>query len=117
MHPASEPRALRRARVALSLPPPAKEDVMPSLRRVIGMVSLACASLLAASSAEAGPTRYPAGPLHSPMSEAVVARLQKVLTGSSGNRDAFVKIGDSNTANPTFLKCLANREVKTVAHL
>ncbi|MEO7331015.1 MAG: SGNH/GDSL hydrolase family protein, partial [Minicystis sp.] len=36
---------------------------------------------------------------------------------SPGKRDAFVKIGDSNTANSTFLNCLAAREPKMGAHL
>lgn len=90
---------------------------MPSLRRLAGLVSLVCASLAAASEAEAKPSSYPVGALHSPMSEAVVQRLRAVLASSPGRRDAFVKIGDSNTANPTFLSCLAAREPKLGAHL
>jgi hypothetical protein len=40
-----------------------------------------------------------------------------VLASSPGRRDVFVKVGDSNTANSTFLSCLAAREPKLGAHL
>lgn len=90
---------------------------MVSLRRLAVTLSLASATLVAASAAEARPTAYPAGAVHSPMSEAVVGKLRAVLAASPGKRDVFVKIGDSNTANTTFMSCLAAREPKMGAHL
>src|SRR5579871_5798738 len=50
------------------------------------------------------------------MTPAVVARLKSVLATSSGARDAFVKIGDSNTANPLFLSCFAGKDVELGEH-
>jgi hypothetical protein len=74
-----------------------------SVRRVAGGVAIALAALLASSRSFA----QPAGAIHSPMTAAVVAHLKEVLASGHGRRDAFVKIGDSNTANPMFLTCFA----------
>ncbi|MFO0759396.1 MAG: SGNH/GDSL hydrolase family protein [Byssovorax sp.] len=85
-----------------------------STLRLAGLVSLA--SLLLASTAEAR-TTYPRGALHSPMTESVVTRLRAVLSASQGQRDTFVKIGDSNTASTNFMSCLAAKEPRMGAHL
>jgi hypothetical protein len=74
-------------------------------RGLVGLCVFACAFVLA-SAASAEPA------LHSPMTPAVVARLKGVLAASGGARDAFVKIGDSNTANPLFSNCLAGKDVE-----
>lgn len=81
-------------------------------RALASLVTAACALVLASSSAAAEPAR----PVHSPMTPAVVARLKAVLASSKGARDAFVKIGDSNTANPAFLGCFAGKDVKLGEH-
>jgi hypothetical protein len=58
-----------------------------------------------------GPTRYPAGVLHSAMSPAVVDRLSLVLS-SGGQRPAvFAKVGDSITADTHFLSCFAGTDL------
>jgi hypothetical protein len=59
-----------------------------------------------------GPTRYPAGILHSPMTRAVIDRLQAVLAAGSGQSGVFSKIGDSITADPNFLDCFAGSDVE-----
>jgi lysophospholipase L1-like esterase len=89
---------------------------MRARRNLAELVTIACALVLVASTAAAEPTRYPAGPVHSPMTPAVVARLKGVLAASGGARDAFVKIGDSNTANPGFLNCFAGKDVSLGEH-
>jgi len=109
----------RRARFLAARPrsPPAKEEnAMPSLRRLFGFIALVCSLLFIASPVSAQGTRYPVGPIHSPMTANVVARLKRVLAASGGAKDAFVKIGDSNTANPGFLNCFAGRDVKLGGH-
>lgn len=80
----------------------------PSIRRIIGLVALVCATL---STAPAGAQEAPRA-IHSPMTAAMVARLRAVLAGSRGAKDTFIKVGDSNTANPSFLSCLAGRDVQ-----
>jgi GDSL-like Lipase/Acylhydrolase family len=61
--------------------------------------------------ATTGPTRYPAGILHSAMSPAVVDRLSLVLS-SGGERPAvFAKVGDSITADTHFLSCFAGTDL------
>ncbi len=89
---------------------------MSSLRHGLGLLVLAGVMFFCASSAEAGPTRYPEGRIHSPMSAAVVARLKRVFAFSGGAMNAFVKIGDSNTANPGFSSCLAGKDIKLGAY-
>jgi lysophospholipase L1-like esterase len=89
---------------------------MPSTKNLGALVTLACALVLFASTAAAAPGRYPAGPVHSPMTPAVVAKLKGVLAASGGKRDAFVKIGDSNTANPAFLACFGGQDVALGEH-
>jgi hypothetical protein len=83
---------------------------MPSLRRLAALLTVACAVLLPARARAQGI------PIHSAMTPTVVARLASVLASSGGARDAFVKIGDSNTANPAFLSCLAGADVRLGDH-
>lgn len=85
-------------------------------RALASLVTIACALVLAASPASAEQTRYPANVIQSPMTPAVVARLKEVLAASGGAKDAFVKIGDSNTANPAFLNCFAGNDVELGEH-
>lgn len=60
-----------------------------------------------------GPTRYPFGPLQSPMSAAVIARAKKAIEGAPTHRpDVFAKVGDSITVNTNFLNCFAGTDVK-----
>jgi lysophospholipase L1-like esterase len=61
-------------------------------------------------------TRYPEGAVQSPMTAAVVARLRAVLATGGGARGAFIKVGDSNTANPSFMRCLAGGDVRLGDH-
>jgi lysophospholipase L1-like esterase len=89
---------------------------MLATRNLGALCTLACALVLVASPAAAAPARYPAGLVHSPMTPAVVARLKGVLAASGGKRDAFVKIGDSNTANPAFLGCFAGQDLAMGEH-
>ena len=88
---------------------------MPARCRLIGLVMLVCALSLA-SRAAAEAQRDALGPIHSAMTAKVVERLKKVLAASGGAKDAFVKVGDSNTANPSFLTCLSGGDVKLGAH-
>jgi lysophospholipase L1-like esterase len=67
---------------------------------------------LAVPSRARAATRYPEGRVQSPMTAAIVARLRAVLARGTGARDVFVKVGDSNTANPSFLRCLAGDDVR-----
>jgi len=60
----------------------------------------------------AGPVRYPAGVLHSPMSRSVVERLQAILASTPHRKDVFMKVGDSITVNTNFLNCFAGMDVK-----
>jgi GDSL-like Lipase/Acylhydrolase family len=86
---------------------------MPSTCRLAALAAFVCALVLAAPRAEAQQAaRYPEGPRHSPMTAPVVERLRQVLAVSPGRRDVFAKIGDSNTANTTFLTCLAGGDVE-----
>jgi hypothetical protein len=89
---------------------------MLSPRRLAALAAYVCALVVCARRAEADPARYPVGPIQSPMTAPVVERLRKVLASSPGRRDAFVKVGDSNTANPTFLTCLAGGGAELGAH-
>jgi hypothetical protein len=63
-----------------------------------------------------GPTRYPFGPLHSPMSAPVVARVDAVLSTTKGRKDVFAKVGDSITVSSSFLGCYAGSDVKYGGH-
>lgn len=89
---------------------------MPSAPKLSVLLAIVCALVLSASAAGAEPTRYPEGMVHSPMTASVVARLKRVLASSNGAKDAFVKIGDSNTANPAFMSCFAGDDVKLGEH-
>ena len=83
---------------------------MPSSRRLVA-AAFALASLLVTSVALAAPS------VHSPMTADVVARMKAVLArGGQADRRAFVKVGDSNTAAPSFLKCFAGADVKLADH-
>lgn len=65
----------------------------------------------------AGPTRYPYGPLQSPMSAAVVERAKKAIAGAPTHRpDVFAKVGDSITVNTNFVGCFGGSDVKLDAH-
>jgi hypothetical protein len=50
------------------------------------------------------------------MTRAMVDRLRAVLARSTGRRDVFAKIGDSNTVSPAFLSCFAGKDVRLGAH-
>ena len=63
-----------------------------------------------------GPTRYPFGPVQSPMSAAVIARAAKVIAGSPYRHDVFAKVGDSNTVNTNFAQCFAGTDVQLGTH-
>lgn len=89
---------------------------MLTARRLLALVSVVAAAVLGSSSARAEGTVYPAGQVQSPMTASVVARLKKVLASSNAQKDAFVKIGDSNTANPAFMTCFAGSDVKLGEH-
>src|SRR5262245_55843920 len=79
-------------------------------RTFASLVVVAAALVLAASPASAEP-------VHSPMTPAVVARLKAVLASSDAPaKNAFVKIGDSNTANPAFLACYGGQDVELGEH-
>src|SRR4051812_44001008 len=88
-------RARLRSRPKLRSPPrfarAGQEEPMPAIRRLVGLVTLVCAFALA-SRAEAQVSRYPRGPIHSPMTAPIVLRLKKVLAASGSAKDAFVKI-------------------------
>lgn len=61
-----------------------------------------------AASAPAGPTRYPADVIRSPVTDAVAARLREIATGGDGARgDVFLKAGASGTVSTHLLYCLA----------
>jgi hypothetical protein len=64
----------------------------------------------------AGPSRYPAAALHSPMSPAVVTRLRAVLAASPHRKDVFAKVGDSITVSPYFFNCFAGADFKWEGH-
>lgn len=87
---------------------------MLSIRSLIGLLTLVSALLVAPPARAEGPA--PAGSIHSPMTAAVVARLRAVLATSRGARDAFIKVGDSNTANPSFLTCFEGQDVALGDH-
>lgn len=82
---------------------------MSSIRRLIGLVALVSVVLGAA------PARAQSS-IHSPMTSALVARLRAVIASSHGATNSFIKVGDSNTANPSFLSCFAGRDVELGAH-
>jgi hypothetical protein len=58
----------------------------------------------------------PAGALHSPMTQDVVEPLRALLARSGARKDAFVKIGDSNTVNSSFMRCFAGGDVRLGSH-
>jgi hypothetical protein len=86
---------------------------MLSIRRLVALVALAC---VAFSAAPARAQESRAASIHSPMTSAIVARLRAVLASARGAKDAFIKVGDSNTANPSFLSCFAGRDVELGEH-
>lgn len=63
-----------------------------------------------------GPIRYPAGARHSPLAKNVIERLTGILAASPGRHDIFAKVGDSNTVNTGFLRCLAGADLKLASH-
>lgn len=64
----------------------------------------------------AGPTRYPYGPRHSPLTASVVARLKAIAAKGAGRADVFAKVGDSITVNTGFLACFAKSDVMLGSH-
>lgn len=70
------------------------------------------------SDAALGPTKvhYPFGPLHSPLTAAVAARLRAIVDTSPHRKDVFAKVGDSNTVNTHFLSCFAGTDVRLGAY-
>ena len=63
-----------------------------------------------------GSIRYPADARHSPLAKSVIERLTGILAASPGRHDIFAKVGDSNTVNTGFLRCLASADLKLAAH-
>ncbi len=56
----------------------------------------------------AGPTRYPADRIRSPVTEAVAARMRAIAAAGPGQRDdVFLKAGASGTVSTRLLYCLA----------
>lgn len=87
---------------------------MLSIRSLIGLVTLVCA--LAATPRALAQEAPGAGSIHSAMTPALVGRLRAILATSRGNKDTFIKVGDSNTANPSFSNCFAGSEVDLGEH-
>jgi GDSL-like Lipase/Acylhydrolase family len=63
-----------------------------------------------------GPIRYPASARHSPLTKGLIERLTGILTASPFRHDVFAKVGDSNTVNTGFLRCLAGADLKLASH-
>ena len=63
-----------------------------------------------------GPTRYPYGPRHSPMTGEIVSRLKAAMATGAGRKDVFAKVGDSITVNSGFLGCFAKGDVMLGTH-
>lgn len=68
-------------------------------------------STLAASRA-----RYRLPTRHSPISEQVVANLQRILARGSQHPERFAKVGDSNTVAPGNMLCFESNNVKLDAY-
>jgi hypothetical protein len=61
---------------------------------------------------DAGPTRYPEGRVHSPLTPAVVRRLQEIRALDPAlAEDVFMKVGASTTVSSANLACLAGASV------
>jgi len=59
-----------------------------------------------------GPTLYPTGRTHSPLTPFVADRLRDVVAKNpTHHKDRFLKIGDSITVSPSFLYCFADAKV------
>lgn len=58
-------------------------------------------------SVAAGPTRYPAGAIRSPVTEAVAAQLRAIAARGQGRGDVFAKVGASGTVSTHLLFCFA----------
>ena len=59
-----------------------------------------------------GPTRYPFGQLHSPVTDEVARHLRAIAArGTNIANDVFAKVGDSNTVNTNFMSCFAGSNV------
>lgn len=64
-----------------------------------------------------GPVRYSEGRIHSPITPFVIDRLQEIQAMGSGlNPAVFMKVGDSITIDPNFLRCLADGEIDLTDH-
>jgi peptidoglycan/LPS O-acetylase OafA/YrhL len=69
-----------------------------------------------APAAAPGVVLYPEGPRHSPITPAIVVRLQAIATTQAHDRRVFAKIGDSITVAPQFLRCFAIGPVELGSH-
>jgi hypothetical protein len=66
---------------------------------------------------DAGPTRYPEDRIHSPLTPAVVRRLQGIRAVDPAlAEDVFMKVGASTTVSSSNLKCLATASVDFGEH-
>jgi hypothetical protein len=72
----------------------------------------------AGGGAPTGPAkvRYPYGPLQSPMTPEVIARLESLIAKTTGRKDVFAKVGDSHTVSTNFSNCFAGSDVKYGAY-
>ncbi|MCC6555738.1 MAG: SGNH/GDSL hydrolase family protein [Polyangiaceae bacterium] len=115
---ASWRRALAASALLCALAPAPPSAAAPEAGSPLGASIEPPAALpgLAAAPDLTAPLRYPETRLHSPMTRDVVEHLRAVLARSPGRRDVFVKIGDSNTVNRSFLTCFAGDDVRLGAH-
>lgn len=59
----------------------------------------------------AGPTRYPDGTVHSPLTEAVSRRVREIRAAAPGRQDrVFMKVGSSETVDLRYLRCFSGAE-------
>jgi lysophospholipase L1-like esterase len=81
------------------------------------VVAFACVLLsLLAVACPASAAIDPAVFVRTPSSTEAVARLRAVLARGGATRSTFVKVGDSNTATPSFLRCFAGADVRLGDH-
>jgi peptidoglycan/LPS O-acetylase OafA/YrhL len=64
----------------------------------------------------AGRVLYPEGARHSPITPAIVSRLQAIAGTAAHSDQVFAKIGDSITVSPSFLTCFDGGTVELGAH-
>jgi len=61
-------------------------------------------------------TRYRLGPLHSPITAAIAARLADIVSEGGYRKDVFAKIGDSLTVDTAFLNCFSGNDARLFDH-